>query len=288
MELTTESIVKELLKSNHNDVCIDYERLKEWRTMSPLSNVGNLVCDWYSLGERLNTRMKSNVSFYDFLYNFESRFLPKAGVAHLYNIRTHDTHIRRVKYAYNLYCGNPTVFRPIIALNILDYLPCKVACLDPTMGWGGRLVGCAMYGIPEYIGIDSNTNLREGYSRLSGFLGSRSNTKITTLFMDALVVDYSELKYDLIMTSYPYYNIERYSNYTTYRTKKDMNEQFYRVLTLEIYKNLLPEGHMALNVSPEIYEYIRTIFRDADMIHPLIARNRNTTYTESIYIWKKP
>jgi len=67
-----------------------------------------------------------------------------------------------------------------------------------------------------------------------------------------------------------------------------MNEEFYKPLTLEIYKNLLPEGHMVLNVSPEIYEYIRGIFRDADMIHPLICHNRNTTYKESIYIWRKP
>jgi len=287
MEITTESIVCDLLKSNHTDVCIDYDRLKEWRTMSPLSNVGNLVCDWHTLGERLNTRMKSNISFYDFLRNFESLYLPKVGVARLYDMRPNNSHIQRVKYAYNLYCGNPTVFRPIITLGILDYLPCNVACLDTCSGWGGRAVGACIYGIPEYIGIDSNTNLREPYSRLCEFLGSRSNTKIRMIFQDALAVDYSEFKYDLVITSYPYYNIERYSNYTTYRTKKQMNEQFYKPLTLEIYKNLLPKGHMALNVSPEIYEYIRTIFRDADMIHPLIARNRNTTYTESIYIWCK-
>lgn len=288
MEITAQSIVQALLKSNHTDVCIDYDRLKEWRTLSPLSNLGNLVCDWHTLEERLNTRMKSNISFYDFLRNFESRYLPKVGVARLYDMRHNASHIQRVKYAYNLYCGNPTVFRPITTLGILDYIPCNVACLDPTMGWGGRLVGCAVYGIPEYIGIDSNTNLREGYSRLSRFLGERSQTKITTLFMNALAVDYSELKYDLVMTSYPYYNIERYSNYTTYRTKKEMNETFYKPLTLEIYKNLLPKGHMVLNVSPAIYEYIRGIFRDADMIHPLICRNRNGNYMEQIYIWRKP
>jgi hypothetical protein len=285
--MNTESIVQELLKATHTDICIDYEKLKEWRTMSALSNVGNLVVDWHTLGERLNTRMKSNISFYEFLDNFESRFLPKAGVARLYNLRTHETHIRRVKYAYNLYCGNPTVFRPITTLNILDYLPCRIACLDPTMGWGGRLVGCAVYGIPEYIGIDSNTDLLEPYSRLSGFLGERSQTKIRMMFQDALTVDYSQLKYDLVVTSYPYYNIERYSNYKTYRTKKEMNEGFYKPLTLELFKNLLPEGHMVLNVSPEIYDYIRTVIGDAHIVRPLLAHNRNKTYTESIYIWRK-
>jgi len=274
----TEDVVQALLKSNHNDICIDYDRLKEWRTMSPLSNVGNLVCDWHTLGERLNTRMKSNLSFYDFLRNFESLYLPKVGIARLYDMRPNASHIQRVKYAYNLYCGNPTVFRPIITLNILDLLPCNVACLDPTMGWGGRLVGACAYGIPEYIGIDSNTNLREPYYRLCEFLGSRSNTKIKTLFMDALAVDYSEFKYDLILTSYPYYNIERYSHYTTYANKKQSNTLFYRKLTLEIYKNLLPKGHMALNVSPEIYTYIHSFMGDPGLIHQLLARNRNAVY----------
>jgi len=282
-----ESTVHALLKSNHTDVCIDYERLKEWRTISPLSNVGNLVCDWYTLVERLNTRMKSNISFYDFLYNFESRYLTKVGVARLYDMRPNNSHIQRVKYAYNLYCGNPTVFKPIQTLGILDLLPCNVACLDPTMGWGGRAVGACVYGIPEYIGIDSNTNLREPYSRLCEFLGSRSNTKIKTLFMNALAVDYSELKYDLVITSYPYYNIERYSNYTTYRTKTEMNETFYKPLTLEIYKHLMVGGHLALNVSPEIYQYIRSFMGEPFMIQPLLARNRNAVYKESIYIWKK-
>jgi hypothetical protein len=155
------------------------------------------------------------------------------------------------------------------------------------MGWGGRLVGCAVYGIPEYIGIDSNTDLLEPYSRLSGFLGERSQTKIRMMFQDALTVDYSQLKYDLVVTSYPYYNIERYSNYKTYRTKKEMNEGFYKPLTLELFKNLLPEGHMVLNVSPEIYDYIRTVIGDAHIVRPLLAHNRNKTYTESIYIWRK-
>lgn len=280
-------VVSELLKSTHNDVCIDYERLKEWREMSPLSNVGNLVVDWYTLQERLNTRMKSNISFYDFLENFESRFLPKVGVLRLYNQRANQSHIQRAKYAYNLYCGNPTVFRPIIVLNLLDYLPCSVACLDPCMGWGGRLVGCAVFGIPHYIGIDSNTNLCNPYSQLSGFLESRSNTKITTLFMNALMVDYSKLKYDLVITSYPYYNTERYSNYKQYKSKKQMNEEFYKPLTLHIFENMMSKGHMALNVLPEIYEYIKSFMGDADMIHPLLARNRNSTYRESIYIWCK-
>lgn len=282
-----EQIVKELLKPTLEDVCMDYTKLKNWRVLSPLSNVGNLVVDWFTLEERLNTKMKSHVSFYDFLENFESIYKLKTGVARLYDLRPDMPHVKRVKYAYNLYIGNPTIFKPIQTLHILDILPCKVACLDPTAGWGGRAVGASAFGIPQYIGIDSNTNLREPYSRLCKFLESKSQTKILMLFMDALKVDYSELCYDLVITSYPYYNIEKYSNYTQYKTKRQMNELFYRPLTLEIYNNLLIDGHFALNVSPEIYEYIRSFMGDAHITYPLIARNRTEGYSELIYVWRK-
>jgi len=282
------NVVKELLRANISDVEIDYDRLKEsWRTMSPLTNVGNLVVDWHTLEERLNTRMKSNTSFYDFLDNFESLWKTKAGVARLYSERKDHSHIRRAKYAYNLYLGNPTIFKPITTLGFLDILPCRVACLDPTAGWGGRAVGASVFGIPHYIGIDTNTNLREPYSRLCEFLESRSETKITMLFMDALAVDYDELKYDLVLTSYPYYNIERYSNYHSYQSKKEMNEKFYKPLTLKIFENLMPGGHMALNVSPEIYEFIRSFMGEPFIKIPFPSRNRNKKYREYLYVWKK-
>jgi 16S rRNA G966 N2-methylase RsmD len=82
--------------------------------------------------------------------------------------------------------------------------------LDPTMGWGGRLVGCASLDIPHYIGIDSNTHLYSHCKRMVKELEKHSATKVTLFFQDALSVDYNKLKYDMVLTSPPYYNIEVY------------------------------------------------------------------------------
>ena len=37
--------------------------------------------------------------------------------------------------------------------------------LDPTAGWGGRLLGASSLGI-KYTGLDTNLNLRDGYNRM--------------------------------------------------------------------------------------------------------------------------
>lgn len=282
-------IVRDLLRENYNGVCMDYHRLStEWRTLSIYSNVGNLVVDWHTLGERLNTRMKSDVSFYSFLQDFESKWRHKAGVARLYNERPANSHIRRCRHAYKKYLGNPTIFKPLNTLAFLDILPCKTAMLDPTMGWGGRLIGACAFGVPEYIGIDSNMNLEIPYSRLIHFLDIRSETKIQTMFADALTIDYTKLKYDLVLTSLPYYNIERYSCYTQYRTKREMNELFYKPLITRIFESLEVGGHLALNINAEIYKFIYSFMGDCDLKIPFPARydsKRSNNYMEYLYVW---
>ena len=83
--------------------------------------------------------------------------------------------------------------------------------LDFTMGWGGRLVGACALDVPNYIGIDSNKQLKEPYQRMVKLLNKLgTNTKINLMFKDALKVDYSKLDYDCVLTSPPYYNVEVY------------------------------------------------------------------------------
>jgi hypothetical protein len=290
-EVHPNEIVKELLCENFNGVCVDYHRLEtEWRTLSPFSNVGNLCVDWFTLGERLNTRMKSDISFYSFLQNFESKWKHKAGIQRLYNERPANSHIRRCRHAYKKYLGNPTIFKPLNTLAFLDILPCKIAMLDPTMGWGGRLIGACVFGIPHYIGIDSNVNLEIPYSRLCNFLDLRSDTQITTMFQNALDIDYTKLQYDLVLTSLPYYNIERYSGYTQYRTKREMNESFYKPLINRIFGSLSPDGNLALNINDEIYKYIRSFMGDCYLKIPFPARydkQYSRNYMEYLYVWRK-
>jgi hypothetical protein len=267
---------------------MDYHKLQNWENQPRYSNAGNLVVDFFTLQERLATRMKCDVSYYEFLQNFE-QYKNNVSITRLYNERPDNSHVKRVRNAYKLYYGNPTIFKPMSFIRLLNQLPpVRIALLDPTAGWGGRAVGGAVLNLPKYIGIDSNSNLVNPYSNLINFLRERSKTKFELYFKDALSIEYQTMAYDAIFTSYPYYNIEKYSNYKQYKTKRQMNEEFYKPLTKKIYAGLQSNGFMALNVSPEIYEFITTIMGECERRIPLDCRNRNATYREYIYMWFKP
>jgi hypothetical protein len=280
--------VNELLNNaTLDDVESDFNKLaSRWRTISTHSCVGNLCVDYFTLDERLHTRLKGNVSFYEFLENFE-KWYTKRRVARFYDESTYSTHIRRVRNSYKMSIGTCTIFKPLQTLRYLETLPCSVALLDPCAGWGGRLVGACIKNVPAYIGIDSNQNLREPYSQLIEFLSDKTHTKIQMCFMDARVFDYTSVKYDLVMTSPPYYKLEKYRGMQLYDTKREWVDQFYRPVFTSIFESLQLGGAMALNVNEELYRVFAGIFGRESFRIPMDSRGRDQKYKEYLYVWIK-
>ena len=283
------AVVNELLNSpTMLDVYMDYHNLKNrYKTVSKLSCVGNLVVDYFTLGERLHTGLKSGVSFYMFLDEWETKWKHNANILRMYHESTYTSHVRKVRNAYKMWIGMVNIFKPLQTLTFLETLPCNVALLDPTAGWGGRLVGSCVKGIPKYIGIEHNVNLCEPYSRLCDFLKTQSTTEIEMHFQDAVTIDYTKLKYDLIITSPPYYNLEKYREMVLYKTKKEWIDRFYKPLFVSIFDSLLVGGAMALNVNDELYQMFVGIFGGCNMRIPMDSRGRNPEYKEYLYIWIK-
>jgi tRNA1(Val) A37 N6-methylase TrmN6 len=188
--------------------------------------------------------------------------------------------------------GNVGIFRPILAKNMIcEYKPKKM--LDFTMGWGGRLVGACSENIEHYIGIDMNHKLEPLYEKMKKTLNQLSTTKITLMFKDALLVDYSKLDYDFVLTSPPYYNIEIYRN-NKVLTEKEWNETFYEPIFSVTFKHLKKNGYYCLNVPQNIYESVCVkILGKCDKAFPLGKPRRKTDnkynyeYNEYIYVWKK-
>lgn len=283
------AVVNELLNSaTLLDVYADYQLLKQrYKTVSKLSRIGNLVCDYYTLDERLHTGLKGGVSFYMFLDEWETKWKLNANILRMYNESPYTTHVRKVRNAYKMWIGTCTIFKPLQCVKFLETLPCNVALLDPTAGWGGRLVGSCIKQIPRYIGIENNLNLREPYSRLIEFLKTQSTTQIKMFFQNALTMDYTQLKYDLVLTSPPYYNLEKYRGMQLYNTKREWIDQFYRPLFVAIFESLQPNGMMALNVNDELYRVFVGIFSNCNFRIPLDSRGRNQIYREYLYVWVK-
>ena len=159
------------------------------------------------------------------------------------------------------------------------------------MGWGGRLVAACALNIPHYIGIDLNKSLEKPYADMVRELKQLSTTKITLYFKDALAIDYSKLKYDMVFTSPPYYNKEVYAG-SEKLSKDEWDEQFYIPIFTKTYNGMAKGGWYCLNIPIEVYERVcLKLFGGADKKIPLKKSVRQKgggeNYKEYIYVWKK-
>ena len=179
------------------------------------TRIGNDVVDYFTQSERLSTKGHVNIDFYTFWYNKKefSKIDYVQNMLDYYNKQNPDApEIKIWKYIFNLYFSSISIFKPVIAMNVYCKYQPKHAVLDMTMGWGGRLIGACALNVPKYIGIDLNTDLKTPYQKMKEFMQTRSTTEIELYFQDALEIDYSKFKYDMVLTSPPYYNIEVYGS----------------------------------------------------------------------------
>jgi hypothetical protein len=291
-------IEKQLGEISDDDAIDDFFKLRNITCKKSkeklLSNIGIDIINKFTRLERLNTRGRNGFSFFDIYYN-RKKLIKKEYIRRLFYDYYKIKDINDVKTWKNIqsfYFGSVNIFRPIIAMDIYcRFNPHTV--LDMTMGWGGRLVGACAINVPHYIGIDYNNELKKPYEKLTKLLTPLCNTKIELYFEDAIKFNYSKHKYDLVLTSPPYYNIETYSGQLK-KSKDEWDEYFYKPLIINSFDGLSHGGYYCLNVPNEVYKRI---------LLPLLGRpykkiqlakyyrkDPNTTkkeYGEYIYIWHK-
>jgi len=260
---------------------------------------GNDVVDKFTFMERLNTKGHVGIDFYTFWYN--RKYFSKIGYIQnmLEYYRSRDiSEIRKWKYIFNLYFSSISIFRPVMAMEVYCKYTPKIAILDPTMGWGGRLIGACALNLPKYIGIDSNVYLDEPYRKMMDFVADKTTTKIEVFFQDALTIDYSQLNYDMVFTSPPYYNIEIYRTNSNSlqkeekKTKEEWNTEFYKPLFEKTWENMQTPGYYCLNIPAEIYEdccipVLGKYFRKIALKKQMRKKSAANKYSEYIYIWEK-
>jgi len=157
--------------------------------------------------------------------------------------------------------------------------------LDPTAGWGGRLLAAANLGI-QYTGIDTNTNLKEGYDNMIKDL-NLNNVKM--IWENTLNVDYKSIGADMVMTSPPYSNMEIYENMDGWKDDHDFYENF----MIPLLKKLDEETHCkiyAINVSPKMYKELITKYNvrkanDQIDMRQQLGQQYKTKSQDYTYIW---
>lgn len=289
---------KEKIASNLKDISKeqaiqDYIKLTklDLNKISNETRIGNKFVDYFTFNARLETISKRGMNFYEFLQDEE--YHNKPYIKRLINSQNDKNDEVTIYRVFKLHCGSIGIFKPVNAMEIYNrFQPNSV--LDFTMGWGGRLVGACALNVPNYIGIDSNLDLKKPYEQMVKTLNSLgTETKIKLYFKDALKVDYSKLHYDCVFTSPPYYNTEIY-NHMDEKTDEEWEEEFYIPLFTNTFKHLKKNGFYILNIQKELYESLcLDLFGKANYKIPLKGKRKpkNTKspndYNEYIYVWKK-
>lgn len=171
--------------------------------------------------------------------------------------------------------------------------------LDPTAGWGGRLLGAWALDI-NYTGIDTNIEMVPAYNSMLDFLDKESNTlynkpKLQMTWESCLDVDFSQIEYDFVLTSPPYVNLEIYEHMKTW----DNDEVFYKGFLIPLIekciKYIKKGGYVCFNISPKMYEdALKYGLSECDMEEDLKQQmgqkvdslKKGKKKQDKIYIWK--
>jgi 16S rRNA G966 N2-methylase RsmD len=267
---------------------------KDADKQSPRSRTGNNVVDYFSFTERLYTKGKYNCNYFEFISNIDF-FEKKKFIQNMleYYKTVKNKNGKKNKYivwkeTYNICISAINIIRPIMYMEIYTKYN-ATSILDFCAGWGGALIAASVLNIPKYTGIELNSDLIEPYNKLQEYVKlQKTITNIDMIFKSALDVDYSTIDYDLVFTSPPYYFIQKYANNINYKTKKEMDEEFYIPLFSKTYQHLKIGGYYILNINKEMYENVCIgLFGVCHEIFFLKKSQRQNEYKENVYVWKK-
>ena len=260
---------------------------------SPRSRIGNNVVDYFTFPQRLETKGKYDINFFDFIERIEEfkkkKFIQTMLTYYKEIKNKNNTKNDYVVYkeVYNICISAINIMRPLNCMEIYTKYQTKRA-LNFCAGWGGSMVAAAALNISAFYGIEINTDLMKPYDEMIKYLKDKSKTTFSVQFCDAATADYSEMTYDTVFASPPYYSIEKYANNLKYGSKREMDEQFYAPAFKESYNALQSGGHYIINICKEVYENVlKGILGEAHEIFPLKKYQRQTNYTELVYVWHK-
>ena len=261
--------------------------------ISERSKIGNDVVDYFTFLQRLETKGKYDVNFFEFIKNLEL-FREKKFIQTMLkyykdvkNKNNTKNEYKVYKEVYNICISAINIMRPLNCMEIYTRFNAK-RVLNFCAGWGGSTVAAAALNLEAYYGIEINADLKEPYDNMVTYLRTKSNTEFSIHICDAVMFDYLDMDYDTVFSSPPYYFIEKYANNNVYNSKKEMDEKFYKPVFSKSYNGLKSGGHFIINVCKEVYDNIlKNLLGEAHIIFPLKKSKRQNNYTEMVYVWKK-
>ncbi len=165
--------------------------------------------------------------------------------------------------------------------------------LDPTAGWGGRMLGAWALGI-DYTGIDTNVNMKPAYDDMIEMLDGKTpaifeKPNLQMIWQSALDVDFSKLDYDFVLTSPPYVNLEIYEHMEPWESDEKFYKEFFIPLWQKCVDNIKAGGTICFNISPKMYDDAVSFglpeCEDEEDLKQQLGQQKGKKKQDKIYIW---
>lgn len=148
--------------------------------------------------------------------------------------------------------------------------------LDPSSGWGDRLIAFSSLNVKEYIGFDPNKSLQRGYNKIIKTITSFNQSK-NHYEVKPLGFEYSDYKnyFDIVFTSPPYFNVEDYENNKEqsnhkYNTLDKWKNEFFKIYIKNcvdaVKKNGLIFIHISDNKDFKIVDFLMNEMKNYNVI----------------------
>ena len=269
----------------------DLNKLRGYNvSLNSNSFYGNTFLYHFQLKNLLNCKREKSSTIYE-VFNDKKKLKTLLDSTYKRN-RKGKTVAGNVWECFRINLGSIVMFKAITA----KYLYRKynaTAVLDPTAGWGGRMLGAWANDI-DYTGIDTNVNMKQAYKDMIHYINNydvfENNSKLQMIWEDALTVDFAKINYDFVLTSPPYVNLELYENMTAYDSDKAFYELFLIPLIKKCRKHIKNNGAVCFNISPKMYEDALTFGLDVcDREEDLKQQmgNNKAKKQDKIYIWQQ-
>ncbi len=185
-------------------------------------------------------------------------------------------------------CNN---FRITVALTILNHFkPAK--WLDISAGWGDRLLSALFYKTELYVGCDPNIDLHPEYQKMIKTFAKKENRENFQLIPNGfLEAKLPNEKFDIVMTSPPFFKLEIYSKHkensvSKFDSEKDWINYFFIPSLIKAYNYLKKDGHIVLYMggSKEVFDAMFKL-NDVMKYKGIIYFYEKTP--RAIYVWQK-
>lgn len=184
-------------------------------------------------------------------------------------------------------------FKPSLVVAIANIFKPK-SMLDISAGWGDRLTGAmAAPSINKYTGYDPNIELKCGHSELITKFGNDNYQVIYEPFETAVIND----KYDLVMSSPPFFNLEEYNNgdqsTQKYKNIKLWKDKFFHASLDNAWSALNSGGYMVIHIEDVpgirvVDDMLAHVAKLSDSIYMKILYSKGISgRPRSMFIWQK-